>query len=153
MSWRFFKKLSPENEPHLRNGSRVKFTSIDGGLSGYFGIDNDDVSGQLAQFIQEGRYGLTEISEKEFHADYVQKKTGSMPLRKPWREELGKNLTGNTVLSQIGPERVQAAVADDGSVKPVPNTVADVPASQVASGPTPQELLKTTKRPARPRTT
>lgn len=143
MSWRFFKKLSPENEPMLRNGARVKFTSIDGGLTGYYGVDNDDVTGQLAQFIAEGRYGLSEISEQEFHGEYVQKKTGSAPLQKPWREELGKNLTGNTILQQLGQERVQAAVADGGSAAPVS-------AAPAVPTPKPEEAPKLVKRPARP---
>lgn len=126
MAWKCFKKLSPTNSPVLANGSTVKFDTLDH-VIGYFATENPYVQGELTRLIGEGRYGMTEIPESEFHSEYVdKKKAGQQPSRPPWREEIGKAITGNSPLLSPDAAKIAAAVAIDES-KPVATTTPATP--------------------------
>lgn len=126
MAWKFYKKLEPRNHPVLANNSRVEFSTLDH-VQGYFPTDNSYVQGELERFMREGRYGISEISELEFHTDYVNKKKQSGPLKPLWREEQsGSRLTGHSPFQTLGAEGVAAVVA----VKPE-----SVPAQVTLAGP------------------
>lgn len=128
MAWKFYKKLEPKNHPVLANNSRVEFKTLDH-VTGYFPTDNSYVQGELERFMRESRYGITEISEVEFHTEYVQKKTQLGEPRPLWREEIaGKRVTGHSPFQTLGAEGVAAAVAVSPAAKPataVPIAVAD----------------------------
>jgi hypothetical protein len=126
---KFYKKLDPAVQPVMSNNQHLDFKTLDH-LVGYFATDSQFVQDELALMMSQHRFGLTEITQEEFHADYVQKKTMSQPLKPLWREEMGKVLTGTTPLSQLGAEKVQAVVAAKGS--DVPARPIDAAAEQAA---------------------
>lgn len=109
----YFKKLVPATAVMIPGVAKLQFTSIDGGLTGYFGTQNEQIGQALRQMIVEQRYGLTEISEAEFHADYVEKKKQGRVLPTNWnREQMGgRGLEGGQgPIALHGPERVAAVV-------------------------------------------
>jgi hypothetical protein len=92
MTWRFFKKCEPTNLPVIGNGSKVQFPTLDH-VWGYHGTNNGYVADELVRLTNEGKYGITEISEAEFHSEFVEKKKamGDRQLKPLWRDELGNN--------------------------------------------------------------
>lgn len=92
MSVRYFKKLSPANQPTLSNGTRVEFASLDG-VTAYFATTSETVVAEFERFQREQRYGITEISFEEFNSDYLEKKNHSVSQvsRPLWREEFGRS--------------------------------------------------------------
>lgn len=110
MAWRFFKKGEPSNIPILGNGARVIFATLDT-IVGYYATDNPYVQSEFDRMAAERRGGITEITEAEFHTNYVQKKTTAKTVQPPWREELSKSQVNRSLLHQLGPEHVAAAVA------------------------------------------
>lgn len=110
---RFFKKHGPQFRVTLSNGSALDFTSLDSML-GYFATEVPYIHDEFAKFAAERRYGIAEISEGEFHADYVQKKSRSPALGRIWREEVGVGaIRGTTLLAQLGTEHVGKVAAVD----------------------------------------
>lgn len=136
MGIRFFKKSSPDTAIVLSNNTTISFTTLDG-LVGYFATDKDFVSSQFQQMIEEQRYGLSEISEGEFHRDYVElKKNGTQVKAKQFwkRESLGAGgyEKGTDPLAILGAEQVRqkvAVAADDTAMESAP---ANAPAAPVA---------------------
>ena len=116
MAWKYYRKLSPDTKPVLSNGASVKFTTLDN-VVGYFATDNEYLHSEFERFNQEQKYGVVEIPQAEYEADYVQKKSGSEPLRKPWREEIGPGASALQQVSQIK-QSVSAAVAVSGTDVP-----------------------------------
>lgn len=116
MSFYFFKKFSPENDVVMADQrTKIKFTTLDG-LIGYFATDNEDVGAYLKRMITENRYGISEISEEEFHRDYVEikKKGVVVPSKHLWqREALGSGgyERGINPAAILGGSVVQAKVA------------------------------------------
>lgn len=134
-TWRFFKKHEPTNSPVLSNGAKVQFTSLDT-IVGYFGTDNAYIQSEFDRMTAERRGGLTEISQDEFHRDYVQKKSSSKVVQPPWREELGKSQVNRSLLHQLGPDRV-AAAADVNEAKvsvAQPSATVALPVSEKPDG-------------------
>lgn len=150
---RFFKKHmsshAAKDKVRLPNGTITEFDSLDG-LQGWFAVDNPQVEAGLIQMIGEQRGGLTEVSAEEFHAGFVEKKKQGQTLRRVWREEMGKQVTGNTPLSHLGVEAVQAVVADRIGEKPEPPIPAAIatPTSATTAPPEKSEpfIPKTTRK-------
>lgn len=126
---RYFKKHmgrhADKEDVRLPNGSVCNFTSVDG-LTGWFAINNPSVEGGLVQMINEQRGGISEVTAEEFTAGYIEKKKNGQTLRPFWREELGKHVTGNTPLNQLGVEAVQAVAAMGDKPAPMPVIAAEV---------------------------
>lgn len=137
-----------KDKVRLPNGTITEFDSLDG-LQGWFAVDNPQVEAGLIQMISEQRGGLTEVSPEEFHAEYVEKKKQGQTLRRVWREEMGKQVTGNTPLSHLGVEAVQAVVADRSGEKPSPIPAAIAPPTPATTA-TPEKsepfIPKTTRK-------
>lgn len=89
MAQRFYKKHVPANAVILSNGIAVKFSTNDN-LLGYFATDNEGVQAEFAAFQQQQRYGIIEITEEEYRAEYVEKKNLSTASAPVWREEWGR---------------------------------------------------------------
>lgn len=112
MPIRYFKKLTPQTDVVLSNNARVVFTTLDG-LTGYFATGNEFVQGELVRAIQEQRYGLTEISEDDFKAEYLEKKNQTQAHSSSWREEWGSQRSRESrsnPLTRLGAGAVAAAV-------------------------------------------
>lgn len=115
MSKYFFKKFTPDTMVVLADNTGVTFKTNDG-LIGYFHTENDGLAQQLKGMIEQQRYGMSEISEEEFHRDYVDvKKNGkAIPQQKLWqRESLGSGgyERGTHPAAALKPEDLQARVA------------------------------------------
>jgi hypothetical protein len=117
MAVRFFRKAGDSPVP-LSTGGSVKFTSVDGGLTSYFATDKAGLAEEFEKCMAEGRSALTEISEAEFHANYVSKKNSGQISRQPWREEIvqGKLRASESTLK----DRLNAAQAVVGVASPPP---------------------------------
>lgn len=120
MAIKYYRKLSPGNPVLLENllpGTdqphvSISFTTNDG-LVGYYATAEQSVQDRFLAFMKAQRYGITEISEKEFQEDYVQKKTNSVQSSMKWREEMsGRSVrpTGYDPVVHLGSAKVQAAV-------------------------------------------
>jgi hypothetical protein len=122
---KYFKKHFPQNDVILSNGARVKF-STNNGLVGYFATDNAFLQEEFVKCMAEQRYGISEIEEKEYKAEYLEKKTPPAEAQGgSWREEWGKgrNLASrSTPVSRLGAEAVAAAVAVADGVTDVPKS-------------------------------
>ncbi len=132
MSMYFFKKFTPETKVSLADRTQIQFTTLDG-LIGYFATKSDDLANQFKGFIQQQRYGMSEISEEEFHRDYVEvKKNGkAVPDPKFWqRESLGSSgyERGTNPVAALDPAHVQARVAVAGRVGVVGTQTEEAPA-------------------------
>jgi len=132
---KYFKKLVPNTPVRLKDGSSVKFSTLDT-LVGYFATDNLMAQESFAESMARNRDAITEISETEFHEDYVKKKPNSKPLAPQWREEIGAGAIRNTtLLAQLGREHIErvnraadeAPTVVNGSVN-VPSTAVEQPA-------------------------
>lgn len=128
MALRYYKRIT-QNSPNVTLGNRsvVGFTSLNG-VVGYFATDNEYIHQQFEEMTRDKRGGITEIGAEEFVRDYVEKKTpeNSNHSSKPWREEIANGQIRNSVMSRIGQEDVQNAVAL--GRQPVPDaTIADAP--------------------------
>ena len=65
------------------------------------------IAGELKRCVEEQRYGVSEVSEEEFHRDYVTKKKSGTPVVPPrtaWQRE------------QIGSKGYEAATHPQGTV-------------------------------------
>jgi len=80
----FYKCGAPRQLRLLSNGSNVKFTAVSLEV-GIFSTDNDFVIQELDLMINEGRGGVSRVSEPQYQE---LKKNQSSPT--PWREEIGK---------------------------------------------------------------
>ncbi len=157
MAWRFFRKSEPKNSPVLGNGSKATFTTLDH-VTGYHGTENQYVQDELVRLINEGRYGLTEISDVEFHSEYVEpkKKLGAKPLPKLWREEIApRQFSTDTLTPSVPKPSAAVAAAVEGehhdrlAAQATPVTVADTVAVQ-SSPPTefkPQVVKRSKQKP------
>lgn len=88
MGIKFYRRSHPTSKLFLDDGAEIRFTSIDGNVTGYFATDIEVVQNGLATMIREGRGGVTEIDEPTFNRDYVEKKKQGQSLPKLWRDEL-----------------------------------------------------------------
>lgn len=118
----FFKKFSPETKVVIAGLANVQFDTLDG-IIGYYATDKDQISAGLKQMIEQNRYGMSEISEEEFHRDYAgPKKNGTRRVapHSLWRREsLGAAgfEPGTNPGAVLHPDYVAAKVAV-GSQKP-----------------------------------
>lgn len=157
MGIRFFKKASPDTAIVLSNNTTISFSTLDG-LVGYFATDKDFVSGQFQQMIEEQRYGLSEISEQEFHQDYVElKKNGTQVKAKQFwqRESLGAGgyEKGTDPLSTLGAEKVRqrvAVVAAETAMESAPANAPVAPVAAVDDKAPPKPSVGTRKRKPTP---
>lgn len=125
---RFFKKLVPANLPVCQNNERLDFKSKDG-LTSYFATDYAYFHQQIELMMAQNRYGISEITQEEFHRDYVEKKTEPLNSVPPWREELSKSGVSQglnrDLLNRTGSVAALAAVAVTEPVKTPPVSVAE----------------------------
>lgn len=146
----FFKKFTPETDVIIPGKARVKFETLDG-ILGYHETDNDDIANSLRQFIQEQRYGLSQISEEEFHKDYVEpKKKGKRRIapQAHWtREALGGSgyESGTHPVAVLSPEEVAKKAAVVSRAPDCGTTMEDAPPEGVGESPSP---AKTPPAPA-----
>lgn len=148
MPTKFYRKLSPETKPVLANKATVAFKTNDH-ITGYFATDNEYVQAEFVRFATLQRYGITEISEEEYKADYVEKKNYSEPLRKNWREEIGPGASALQQVSQLkGRQNVVVAVnGTDVPFRQQPVVAAQPTKEQVAAAnPTAEEFKPTTMK-------
>jgi hypothetical protein len=112
-------------------------------LRGYYETDNEYIQAEFLKCMQEQRYGISEISEAEYKADYLEKKNQPEATQNAsWREEWGKgrNLTSrSTPVSRLGSDAVAAAVGIKG-VTDVPRNLGGT--AMVDSQPTPASGIK-----------
>ena len=141
MAIKFYRKMEPKTNVVLGNNVQIKFTTLDH-LLGYYATDQEYVQKELERFMSEGRYAISEIPEKDFHEEYVKKKSlGTLPP--PSREEYsGIRRQGSNLVETLGVERVRSVVG----IKTVPITVEDVPTDnkpiQPLSAATPESAFK-----------
>ena len=88
MGIKFYRRSHPTSKLFLDDGAEVRFTSLDGNITGYFATDVESVQNGLATMIREGRGGVTEIDDVTFNRDYIEKKKLGQPLPPLWRDEL-----------------------------------------------------------------
>lgn len=87
----YFKKFDPSRKVVIAGNVGIQFTSVDGGMTGWFATQEQSVADQMRQFIHQQRYGLTEVSADEFTTEYVDKKKVGTPLPTHYsREQIGK---------------------------------------------------------------
>ena len=109
---KFYKKFYPAVKIRLGNNVSVQFS--ESGVLGYFSTDDDYMQSEFSRLMREQRGGISEISQEEFQAEYVEKKTQSMTSAPNWREELSKSTPGMRTrdpVERLGGEYVQRAVA------------------------------------------
>lgn len=134
---RFFKKLQPQTNVVLGNGSTVKFTTLDH-LLGWFATDNEYVQNELIRLMGENRYAISEVSQEEFDREYVQKKTTSGPLEPLSREELsGSRRQVSNPVETLGTQAVRNAVAVNTEKPKVTVPITMVDASEATKATTP----------------
>lgn len=119
---RFYKKFSPENKIQLADGRYMEAFKVafPGDVVGYFATNNPSLQGYFEQLMSEGRYAISEISESEFHRDYVAKK--AQPQRPAWREELGRSSAGLSL-----PQEPATRLAEEGRLSVVGVSGCDQP--------------------------
>ena len=83
---KFFKKPSPADPVILANGQSLKFNTLDYKI-GFFATESESLATELTGYINQQRFGLSEVSWAEYDAEYLKKKNGR-PSRRLWREEL-----------------------------------------------------------------
>jgi len=144
MAVKFYKKLSPETEVVVLGKFKLKFDTLDH-VVGYYATDKPEVWAEFEKFMREQRYCISEISESEFHENFVKKKATSSPLRPDWREEISKGTrSGEEPMERIkGPlaNAVRVEGCDGHKAPPCASAMGDarvVAAAEVP--PTPKEF-------------
>lgn len=116
MAMKFYKKLVPKTPVILANGSKINFMTLNL-VTGYYATENEWVQNQMRSFIERQQYGITEITEGEFHEHYVQKKTTSPQLKKLWRDEVGG--VSQSALSQLDALKKSGALEEAAVANPI----------------------------------
>jgi len=155
MGIRYFKKLGDAPVP-LSNGSSVKFTSVDGGITAFFATDQPSLWAEFELCMQQQRSAITEIPDTQFASEYLEKKNNPQrpPLNPSSREELGSGamrVSESTFRHRL--EAQSAAGRDDSDIKPKPlgATVAEV-SQQIASQlPTQKDFRPTVGKRSKPK--
>ena len=75
MGIKFYRRSHPTSKLFLDDGAEVRFTSLDGNITGYFATDVESVQNGLATMIREGRGGVTEIDDVTSIATTSKKKS------------------------------------------------------------------------------
>ena len=88
MAIKYYKKFSPRT-PVRFGPHNVLFPTLDN-ITGFYASDNANAQSILDGYIAAQQYGLTEISQEEYNASYLEKKKNGIasPTRQ-FREELG----------------------------------------------------------------
>ena len=136
----------------LGNGSRCTFGTVDNVIA-WFATDNPYIHGEFERLMSESRYGLTEVTQEEFHREFVEKKKAlnGRPLNPRWREEVGTNkVLQDTVLASVNSRATDHAAAGDPSLStPNPNfTPQPVPVQASEERPATGEAPQTEFKPA-----
>jgi hypothetical protein len=80
----FYKKASPKVGVYLSNGGSIRFDQITPAV-GVYKTDEVSVQREFAQAMNEGRGGISELSEQEYQDLLKKKRTGLQP---PWQNDL-----------------------------------------------------------------
>jgi hypothetical protein len=124
MAIKFYKKTSPRTTVKFGNFA-LTFPTFDN-IVGYYSTDNAAVQAALADYIANQQYGLTEISQEEYNADYLEKKNNGATLPpRQYREEITSRgfSSGQHQGAYSGDTRVAAVVrTGNGSIAPKSET-------------------------------
>ena len=129
MGIKFYRRSHPTSKLFLDDGAEVRFTSLDGNITGYFATDVESVQHGLATMLREGRGGVTEIDEVTFNRDYIEKKKLGQPLPPLWRDELVNSQmrrSASDLKARLDAVAPSVAVVNQVTPAPVAQTVADV---------------------------
>lgn len=129
MGIKFYRRSHPTSKLFLDDGAEVRFTSLDGNITGYFATDVESVQNGLATMIREGRGGVTEIDDVTFNRDYIEKKKLGQPLPPLWRDELVNSQmrrSASDLKARLDAVAPSVAVVNQGPPAAVAQTVAEV---------------------------
>jgi hypothetical protein len=65
MAFKCYKKLVPQNPVRLSGNVSIKFKTADQ-VWGYYATQDPNIQAQLSVLVQQGQFGMTEISEADF---------------------------------------------------------------------------------------
>lgn len=128
MGIKFYRRSHPTAKLFLDDGAELRFTSLDGNVTGYFATDVEGVQNGLATMIREGRGGVTEIDAETFNRDYIEKKKQGQSLPPLWREELANGQmrrSASDLKARLDAVAPSVAVVNPERPAPVAQTVAD----------------------------
>lgn len=138
MAFKCYRKLSPKNPVRMPDGTSILFKTVDG-VHGYYATQDALRQSVLDGFIRSGDYGLSEVSENEFH-EFLEKK--SRGLTPPSREEFAPGALSKLIVEA-------ARLAEDSKAAAVDTTKPSGPpiqttAAVVATAPPPPTQAPTT---------
>jgi hypothetical protein len=129
---KFYRKFSPQTAVVLSDGRKIQFSTLDN-ARGYFSTADEGVQSELLVFMQQSRYGLSEISYAEYDAEFLQKKRAGMQRPAQSREELSPS-TLRQVFRDAGDSSGAAGLAVAEAPKvPVPAATVAEPTTPVAA--------------------
>lgn len=136
---KFYKKLRPDTKVALSGNTAVQFTTIDT-LTGYYATDNEAVQNEFRNFMEQQKFGISEISAEEFTRDYVEKKTTSKKFNGPLSRETLGGPKSTSPHGMFGTDHVVAAVSVTTSDIPKSEAVPMVTPADASAMPAPEPL-------------
>lgn len=138
MGFRCFKKLAPSNAVRLPGGTAIKFQTTDG-VEGFYATQDPRIQGVLADYVRQGEYGLSEISEADFHVFLEKKSNGLNP---PGREEFSPTSLSKSIhlSNQLQAGSEAAAVSGPVAPPPVAAVITTPPPATPVQAPTNPEV-------------
>ena len=136
----------------------VAFATNDG-MVGYYATDNAGLCAEFEKHMRANRFGISEIPQAEYEAEFVQKKTGEM-LRPLAREEFsgsrnlarlmasGSELEKQSAAVAVAKDTIQRKPGDVTAPSPVPHpSPAPVPEMSAMAAATPKDTAPAPEKP------